>query len=363
MEKLYLGVDLHAMQLTAHQISVAADGKVTRNRTTVRSAEFDQFFERLARNSQICVEASTSCFEFARRARLHGASVHVVHPQAMRELYCTSKKTDRVDAKKLADRLKRHLEDEDQEDGFPEVWVPGAATEEMRILFGSYEFTRKQLVATKNRIALVFRRRMIMLPDRTTETIRNNLDHQQLREEDRFELQLMLNRLELLDQQRAEIRARIEARVVEIHPAEVRLLVSIPGISIFIAAAIMAEIGDINRFGSAKKLSAYLCAAPTVDSSGQTRYIGNLSKRGRKRTYRFLLQSLHHVVSYTPSLCEYLERKRQGKHVCKVRAAIVRKTIVAIYYILKNKEVYRYVNRPLFERKLKEIQRLSPQAA
>jgi transposase len=309
------------------------------------------------------VEASTSTFEFARRAGEHGAAVHVVHPQGMRELYCTSKKTDRVDAKKLADRLRRHLEEDDPEDGFPEVWVPSAATEEMRTLFGAYEFTRRQLVATKNRIALVFRRRMIDLPNRTIATVRQYLDHQRLRQEDRFELELAIGHLELLDQQRAEIRAHIETRAVQIHPAEIRLLVSIAGISIFIAAAIMAEIGEISRFNSAKKLSAYLCAAPTVDASAEIQRLGGLSKRGRKRAYRFLLQALHHVVGHTPPFTDYLARKRRGKHLCKVRAALVRKTIVAIYYILKNKEVYRFANMSLYERKLAQINRLTPQAA
>ncbi len=92
-------------------------------------------------------------------------------------------------------------------------------------------------------------------------------------------------------------------------------------------------------------------------------HIGGLSRCGRKRTYRFLLQALQHVIGNTPSFADYLARKRRGKQICKVRAAIVRKTIVAIFYILKNKEVYRDANMSLFARKLKEINRLSLQAA
>jgi transposase len=309
------------------------------------------------------VEASTATFSFARLANQHGAQVHVVHAHGMRNLYDTGKKTDRVDAKKLADRLRRHLLDDDPEHDFPEVWIPDAATEEMRTLFGHYEFVRRQLVATKNRLALVFRRRMIQMPDYTSASIHANRTDQRLRGEDLFELDLGLDRLALLELQRDTIRERIERRAVEIHPSEIRLLVSIPGISVFIAAALMAEIGTIERFHTPKRLASYLCAAPTVDASGSTQRIGGLTKRGRKRAYRFLLQALVHIVSNTTPYAEFLERKRRGKAVCKVRGALVRKTIVAIYFILKNKEVYRFSNDALYARKLREIDRLSSQAA
>lgn len=281
----------------------------------------------------------------------------------MRKLYDTGKKTDRVDAKKLAERLRRHLLDDDPEHEFPEVWIPDAATEEMRTVFGNYEFVRRQLVATKNRLALVFRRRMIQMPDYTEPSIRATREDSRLREEDQFELDLGLEHLALLETQRDTIRRRIERRAVEIYPGEIRLLVSIPGISVFIAAAVMAEIGTIDRFRTPKRLSTYLCAAPTVDASGGKQRIGGLNKRGRKRTYRFLLQALSHIVGNTTPYAQFLERKRRGKAVCKVRAALVRKTIVAIYYILKNKEVYRFSNDALYCRKLKEINRLVSQAA
>jgi hypothetical protein len=58
-----------------------------------------------------------------------------------------------------------------------------------------------------------------------------------------------------------------------------------------------------------------------------------------------------------------MDRKRRAKQLCKVRAALVRKTIVAIYYILKNKEVYRFANMSLYDRKLAQINRLTPQVA
>jgi transposase len=363
MERIYLGVDLHASQMTIHRIVKSESGVGRREREQIKAEDYERFFARLPADSHLCVEASTSAFEFVRRAAGRAASVHVVNPQAMRELYCTGKKTDRIDAKKLADRLARHLEDGDEDDSFPEVWIPDESTQELRKLLSHYEFVRRELVSTKNRLAMVFRQRMIAIETTTEDSVRENMGHPGLSGEDRFSLELGLERLELFTRQKKALRARIEAIGVRAYPRQMRLLVSVPGISVFIAAAFLAEIGDVRRFASAKKLSAYLCAAPTIDASGQSCRIGGLSKRGRKRAYRLILQALTHVVAGNSTYATYLERKRRGKNACKVRAAIVRKTIVSLFYILKNEEVCRFVSIPLYQKKLRQIDALDASRA
>jgi len=363
VERIYLGVDLHASQMTIHRIVKAEQGSTRRERGRVQAEKYDEFFAHLPEGSHVCVEASTSAFEFVRRAVSRAASVHVVNPQAMKELYSTGKKTDRVDAKKLADRLARYLEDGDADDSFPEVWIPDEATQELRKLLSLYDFLRREMVATKNRLAMVFRQRMIAIEDATESSVRELLDHPRLSEVDRFSLKLGLERLTLYEKQKDDLRAQIEKLGVRAYPRQIRLLVSVPGISIFIAVVFLAEIGDVHRFPSAKKLAAYLCAAPTIDASGKTCHVGGLSKRGRKRAYRFLLQALSHVIKGNPEYASFLERKRRGKNICKVRAAIVRKTIVSLFYILKNEEVCRFATIPLYEKKLRAIETLEASLA
>jgi transposase len=363
MERIYLGVDLHASQMTIHRITKEPAGGSRREREMVRAERYDEFFARLPAGSHVCVEASTGAFEFVRRAQGRAGSVHVVNPQAMKELYCTGKKTDRIDARKLADRIARHLEDRDPNDGFPEVWIPDELTQELRKLASHYDFVRRELASTRNRLAMVFRQRMIRIADSSADCVRAALDHPGLSRDDRFSLELGLQRLSLYEQQRSALRARIEELGVRAYPRQIRLLVSVPGISVFIAAVFLAEVGDVRRFASAKKLAAYLCAAPTIDSSGQSSRVGGLSKRGRKRAYRLILQALNHVIAGNHAFSAFAERKRRGKNACKVRAAIARKTIVSLFYILRNQEVCRFANIPLYERKLREIEALGASLA
>lgn len=359
MNQIYLGVDLHARQMTVHQIEREDEGGMTRKRQIVGFDHYEEFFAAIPVGSHLCVESSTGAFQFVRRSEVRAGSVHVVNPQAMKELYCTSKKTDRVDAKKLAERLRRHIEEGDPDDGFPEIWVPDEATQELRKLLSHYDFVQQDVVATKNRLALVFRQRMIGLDDRSPKTIAKEATRPELSDEDRFTITLGLERLMLFERQKAEIRRHIERMAIMRFPSEMRTLISMSGISLFIAAAFLSEIGDVHRFASAKKLSAYLCAAPTIDASSQTIHVGGLSKRGRHRAYRLILQGLAHVISGNPRFLEFYKRKKVGKHACRVRAAMVRKTIVSLYYMLKNEELCRDVKETLYVRKLKEIDKLN----
>lgn len=60
----------------------------------------------------------------------------------------------------------------------------------------------------------------------------------------------------------------------------VQRLRTIPGVGLLIATAIVAFVGDIHRFPSARHLASYLGLTPREFSSGSTRRRGRISKRG-----------------------------------------------------------------------------------
>ena len=61
--------------------------------------------------------------------------------------------------------------------------------------------------------------------------------------------------------------ARIESLLVKFSD-EIRLLLTVPGVGLKSGAVILAEIGNIKRFASAKKLASYAGLVPTVYQSG-----------------------------------------------------------------------------------------------
>jgi transposase len=60
----------------------------------------------------------------------------------------------------------------------------------------------------------------------------------------------------------------------------VALLVTIPGIGLLTATALVAFIGDARRFPTGRHLARYLGLTPREYSSGLKRYLGRISKRG-----------------------------------------------------------------------------------
>jgi transposase len=60
----------------------------------------------------------------------------------------------------------------------------------------------------------------------------------------------------------------------------VQHLLSVPGIGPLTATALVAFVGEIHRFASGRRFAAYLGLVPKEHSSGETRRLGRISKRG-----------------------------------------------------------------------------------
>jgi len=115
-------------------------------------------------------------------------------------------------------------------------------------------------------------------------------------------------------------------------------LTTIPGVSIFSAATILGEIGDISKFSSPAKLIAFTGFDIAIYQSGEKEFYGKLVKRGspllRKTIWNLVLGSIRLI----PQITDYYHRKReQGKHHKVAFSAISRKLIRLIYHIESNK--------------------------
>ena len=64
------------------------------------------------------------------------------------------------------------------------------------------------------------------------------------------------------------------------HVPWVKVLTQLPGVGPFTALVLLAEIGDITRFGSARKLAFRAGLTPTVRGSDRTARHGHISRQG-----------------------------------------------------------------------------------
>ncbi|MBC7105184.1 MAG: IS110 family transposase, partial [Firmicutes bacterium] len=92
---------------------------------------------------------------------------------------------------------------------------------------------------------------------------------------------------------------------------DIEILKSIKGIGDTTAMHFIAEIENINRFSSPKKLIAYCGVDPTVYESGKFKGSSRLSKRGNRHLRRVLWLMAVSVVMYNSYFREYFNRRRQ----------------------------------------------------
>lgn len=116
-----------------------------------------------------------------------------------------------------------------------------------------------------------------------------------------------------------------------------QLLQSIPGIGKTSASALVAHIGDITRFSSPEKLTAYIGMDCRVHESGTSIHgKGYISKRGNKYLRSLLFNAAFIARQHNPDLKRFFELKvGEGKHYFVALCAVERKLIHLIYAVWK----------------------------
>ena len=154
----------------------------------------------------------------------------------------------------------------------------------------------------------------------------------------RVEMRCLLEQIELVETQRTQIDEALEGLMAQVP----QFLTTIPGIGLATGAAVLAEIGEIQRFPSAEKLVAYAGIDATVYQTGEFEADhAHMSKRGSPYLRHALWQAASMARLHDPELRAYYERKRaEGKHHGTAVGAICRKLIARIYIVLKEQRPY-----------------------
>jgi transposase len=133
----------------------------------------------------------------------------------------------------------------------------------------------------------------------------------------------------LIEEEINTVEAKIEAIMLALDPPTM----SIPGIGLMSAAAIVAEYGDINRFSSDAKMLAYAGLDAAHYQSGLANHKGRMVKHGSSYLRQALMNVAFSTLKYIPSLYDYYHRKKdvEGKHHRVALSHVARKLIRLIY--------------------------------
>jgi transposase len=119
---------------------------------------------------------------------------------------------------------------------------------------------------------------------------------------------------------------------------EVILISSMPGVGTDSAVVIALEIGDVNRFESAKKMASFFGVHPTFKQSGDGIWGNHMSKKGRGEIRSVLYMASLSAVRFNPILKQLYARFRtQGMSHYQAAGVVMHKMLRIIFGMLKNK--------------------------
>ena len=260
-----------------------------------------------------------------------GYELHLAHPMRTKAIASARVKTDAVDARTLAHLVRADL--------LPEAYVAPRELRDLRDLLRHRVALTRMRTSLKNRVSAILAKHGIAAPYSDMFGVGGSrfLAQVELREGPRRRLD---SHLALIADFTREIKAtshEIDARAKE--DPYVPVLCQIRGVGHYIAMLIIAEVGDIGRFATARRLCSWAGLTPTVRSSDGKAQLGHISSQGSRPLRWALVEAAQHAATGGGPLRETYERiaKRRGKQIAKV--AIARQILTLCYYGLRDGEI------------------------
>src|SRR5215210_6103015 len=339
-----IGIDVHR---DFCEVAIAEGGSVrTAGRVATEPEALELLASSLCPDDEVAIEATANAVAIAR----------IVEPHVRRAVREKSRraKTDRIDAKVLARLLAVGYLDE--------VWTPDDRTQTRRRLITRRCALVRARTRAKNQVHAVLQRNLLGRPPVTDlfgrkgrgwlaeQIVGLPLDERLSVEAGVRQVDFLAGEIEQLD--------RILGADALSDPDALRLM-TLPGVSVVTAIALLAAIGDIGRFPTARQLVAYLGLDPRVRQSGsEPARHGRISKQGAAEVRSLLVEAGWQTTRTPGPLRAFHERlaERRGRKIATVATA--RKLVVIAWHLLSRGEEYAFGRPALYREKLRRIELL-----
>jgi len=311
MERVcYVGMDVHKETIDAVVMDLGGREPRFEKRISAHMSAVRRFFDPLLREGAVVAGYEAGCLGFKLYRELRGMGVRcvVIAPSSIARAPGERVKTDRRDALMLA-KLLRNGEGQ-------AVHVPEPCDEAVRDYLRARADLKVELKRYRQRLQHLLIRHGLVFVDGKNWTLRYRrwLGQQQFAHEALKEtVDLYYGRILELEGRLVEMDQRIQEMAEgQRYGQAVGRLRCLRGIDYLTALALVAEIGDFRRFGSAEQFMAFLGLVPSEHSSGATRRQGGITKTGNRHIRRLLVEaSWHYRYSRPPSAG--LRRRREGQ--------------------------------------------------
>ena len=263
------------------------------------------------------------------------SEVFVIDPAQFAIISKSQRKTDKIDARKIAEGVRRG--------DLPLVHVPDKQTRADRRLVSFTHWHSQQMSSVKGKIRSLLLAHRLECPFSNVagKKARAWLKEQAagMDADARMFLNMLLEQVELIETQRKALNTRVKERADSY--AQAKILDSVPGLGSLGILAILSAVAGIERFARPEQLSSYFGVCGSVHQSGQTLRLGRITRRGNVHVRWLLSQALQHLHKKDDRAKKRYTKLKRKKPRGVARAAQVRWLTQIIWFMLTKNETYR----------------------
>lgn len=333
---IYVGMDVSSKSFEIYAVN-AKGKRVFKGAIEPTRMGLKKLIEGLGREKKVFVfEAGNQMKWIAETLKKADQLVHVVHPNEVKWITQSRGKTDKVDAKKLAELARI--------DGLPRaVLVVEGKERKLRELISARGNLMSKRVAMINTIQGYVKQEGRKMPKgffskgaewtvllsemKITETLKDITAS-------------LMNAIEALKKSEDELSEKIKA----VDDKKIELIKTIPTMGDLSSRILFSALVNAKRFENKKKVANYGALTPTIYQSGNVTNMGHINRDGRSEVRQVLIQCAHTLArtknAESKPLREFFERieKKRGKKIAII--ALSRKLLTTVYGVLKTGEVY-----------------------
>jgi transposase len=326
MEPKYIGIDLHKEFFQACAIDQQG-GRLWEGRFPRTEGGLTLLQTHCSTTTAVAVEASGPTWAFVDALTPSGARICVVDPRKTKLKAGYAAKTDRLDARRLADALRR--------DSIVSVYVPPPAIRELReVCRGRHQVIRMRTRVAQMIRALLLRSGVADVPVRRVFSPRGLawLETVVLPPDAGASLTRLRHMLIAIQSEAVDADARLTQRAQDDPIAGA--LDTLVGIGPVLGLTIRAEVGDITRFRRGAELASYAGLVPRVDASADRYWSGRITREGAPWLRWALVEAAMHARRRSDALGRWARQLAVRKGLFKARIAFARRLcdeIVAVW--------------------------------
>jgi transposase len=335
----YVALDIHKKYCVI--AGVDREGRVVFQPVRVEHRDLEEWLKKNRRSTdRVVLESTTNAWHVYDLLAPLVERVVVANPIKVKQIAQARVKTDIRDTLILARLLAANL--------VPDVWVPPAYVREMRQLLSQ----RRQLVETHTQIV----NRMHSVAHR------HHLNHERgkrfnekntawqkdkrLSKVEQFQLALEMENRAYIEKQISRIGKEV-AKMSHRNPwaQDMTYLMQLPGFGVITGMTVLAAIGDVQRFESAKHLASYSGLTGGLEQSGTKLVQKSITKEGRKELRWAMVEVAQRAVKSDPRWTRKFQELHKRMHRNQAIVAMARQLLELVWYVLTRRQPYRHFSQ------------------